>query len=34
MKNCRIILIENCGHVPFISKPLLFNKTVTDFIKE
>jgi pimeloyl-ACP methyl ester carboxylesterase len=34
MKNCRIILIENCGHVPFISKPLLFNKTVTNFIKE
>lgn len=34
MKNCRIILIENCGHVPFITKPVLFNKIVTDFIKE
>jgi 2-hydroxy-6-oxonona-2,4-dienedioate hydrolase len=34
MKNCRIILIENSGHVPFIDKPLLFNKIVTGFIKE
>lgn len=34
MKNCRIILIENSGHVPFIGKPHLFNKIVTDFIKE
>jgi 2-hydroxy-6-oxonona-2,4-dienedioate hydrolase len=34
MKNCRIILIENSGHVPFINKPQLFNKIVTAFIKE
>ncbi len=34
MKNCRILLLENCGHVPFISRPTLFNKIVTDFIKE
>jgi 2-hydroxy-6-oxonona-2,4-dienedioate hydrolase len=34
MKNCRILLLENCGHVPFISKPTLFNKIVIDFIKE
>jgi pimeloyl-ACP methyl ester carboxylesterase len=34
MENCRIILLEKCGHVPFISRPALFNKIVTDFIKE
>ena len=34
MKNCRILLLENCGHVPFISRYTLFNKIVTGFIKE
>ena len=34
MKNCRIILIEKCGHIPFFNRPKLFNKIVTDFIKE
>lgn len=34
MNNCRIILIENSGHIPFINKPQLFNKIVTGFIKE
>jgi 2-hydroxy-6-oxonona-2,4-dienedioate hydrolase len=34
MKNCRIILIEKSGHVPFINKPVLFNKIVIGFLKE
>jgi pimeloyl-ACP methyl ester carboxylesterase len=34
VKNCRIILLENCGHRPNIDKPLLFNNIVTDFIQE
>jgi pimeloyl-ACP methyl ester carboxylesterase len=32
MKNCRIILIENCGHRPHAERPELFNKTVVDFL--
>lgn len=34
MENCRIILLEKCGHIPFINRPELFNKIVTDFVKE
>jgi pimeloyl-ACP methyl ester carboxylesterase len=34
MENCRIILLEKCGHVPFISKPMVFNRILVDFIKE
>ena len=34
MENCRVILLENCGHTPFISRATLFNKIVADFIKE
>jgi pimeloyl-ACP methyl ester carboxylesterase len=34
MENCRIILLEKCGHIPYISRSALFNKIVTDFIKE
>jgi 2-hydroxy-6-oxonona-2,4-dienedioate hydrolase len=34
VKNCRIILLENCGHRPNIDKPVLFNSIVTDFIQE
>jgi 2-hydroxy-6-oxonona-2,4-dienedioate hydrolase len=32
IKNCRIILIENCGHRPHAERPELFNKTVVDFL--
>lgn len=32
MKNCRIILVENCGHRPHAERPELFNKTVVDFL--
>ena len=32
MKNCRIVLIENCGHCPHAERPGLFNKIVTDFL--
>ncbi len=32
MKNCRIILIENCGHRPHAERPELFNKTIVDFL--
>jgi 2-hydroxy-6-oxonona-2,4-dienedioate hydrolase len=32
MKNCRIILIENCGHRPHFEQPALFNKIVSDFL--
>ena len=34
MENCRIFLLEKSGHVPYISRSALFNKIVTDFIKE
>ncbi len=32
MKKCRIILLESCGHRPYVEKPQLFNKVVTDFL--
>jgi len=32
MKNCRIVLIENCGHRPHAERPELFNRMVTDFL--
>ena len=32
LKNCRIILIEKCGHRPHAERPELFNKTVVDFL--
>jgi 2-hydroxy-6-oxonona-2,4-dienedioate hydrolase len=32
MKNCRIILLENCGHRPHFERPELFNKIVSDFL--
>ena len=34
MKNCRIILLEHCGHRPHAERPRLFNKIVTDFLME
>jgi len=33
MKNCRIIMLEGCGHRPHVEKPALFNRIVTDFMK-
>jgi 2-hydroxy-6-oxonona-2,4-dienedioate hydrolase len=32
MKNCRIILLENCGNRPHFELPELFNKIVSDFL--
>jgi pimeloyl-ACP methyl ester carboxylesterase len=32
MKNCRIILVEKCGHRPHSERPELFNKIVVDFL--
>jgi pimeloyl-ACP methyl ester carboxylesterase len=32
MKNCRIILLEGCGHRPHADRPRLFNRIVTDFL--
>lgn len=34
MKNCRIIMLENCGHRPHVDRPALFNKLVVDFLAE
>lgn len=34
MKNCRIILLENCGHRPHAERPELFNRIVNDFASE
>jgi pimeloyl-ACP methyl ester carboxylesterase len=33
MKNCRVILLENCGHSVHMNSPTLFNKFVIDFLK-
>jgi 2-hydroxy-6-oxonona-2,4-dienedioate hydrolase len=34
MKNCRLILVENCGHTLYRNNSEIFNKIVVDFIKE
>ena len=34
MKNCRVILLENCGHSVHMNSPTLFNKFVIDFLKK
>jgi 2-hydroxy-6-oxonona-2,4-dienedioate hydrolase len=34
LRNCRIILIENSGHQLYFTRHSLFNKYVSDFIKE
>ena len=34
MKNCRVILIENCGHTIHMNSSTLFNKIVIDFLEE
>lgn len=33
MKNCRIIMLEGCGHRPHVEKPDLFNRIVIDFLQ-
>lgn len=32
MRNCRIVLLENCGHRPHADSPKLFNRIVADFL--
>lgn len=32
MKNCRIVMLENCGHRPHFERPELFNRIVDDFL--
>jgi len=34
MNNCRLILLENCGHTLYRNNSVIFNKIVIDFIKE
>jgi pimeloyl-ACP methyl ester carboxylesterase len=34
MKNCRIVMLESCGHRPHVDRPVLFNKLVSDFLAE
>jgi 2-hydroxy-6-oxonona-2,4-dienedioate hydrolase len=34
MKNCRLILLENCGHRPYVDKAEFFNNIVADFIND
>jgi pimeloyl-ACP methyl ester carboxylesterase len=34
MKNCRIVLLENCGHKLYTDSSTRFNKIVIDFLKE
>ncbi len=33
MKNCRIVMLEGCGHRPHVEKATLFNRIITDFMK-
>jgi len=32
MKNCRIVMLENCGHRPHFARPELFNRIVAEFL--
>jgi pimeloyl-ACP methyl ester carboxylesterase len=32
MKNCRVVLLEHCGHRPHFERPELFNRIVSDFL--
>jgi pimeloyl-ACP methyl ester carboxylesterase len=34
MENCRLLLIERCGHRPHAEKPNVFNEAVIDFLLE
>ncbi len=33
MKNCRITMLEGCGHRPHVERPALFNRIITDFMQ-
>jgi pimeloyl-ACP methyl ester carboxylesterase len=32
MRNCRVVLLESCGHRPHAERPDLFNRIVADFL--
>jgi 2-hydroxy-6-oxonona-2,4-dienedioate hydrolase len=34
MKNCRVVMLERCGHRPHAERPLIFNEMVSGFLKE
>jgi 4,5:9,10-diseco-3-hydroxy-5,9,17-trioxoandrosta-1(10),2-diene-4-oate hydrolase len=34
MKNCRMVLLEKCGHRPHLERPELFSKLLIDFFRE
>lgn len=34
MKNCRMVLIEKCGHRPHVERPEIFGKLLIDFFRE
>lgn len=34
MKNCRVVLLENCGHRPHVEMPGVFSFLVSGFLKE
>lgn len=33
MKNCRLYILENCGHSPHAEKPITINETIKSFIE-
>ncbi len=34
MKNCRVVMLEHCGHRPHVERPEVFNEIVSGFLKE
>ena len=32
MKNCRIVMLENCGHRPHFERPEVFNRIIVEFL--
>jgi pimeloyl-ACP methyl ester carboxylesterase len=34
MKNCRIVMLERCGHRPHSERPTVFNNLVSGFLNE
>lgn len=34
MENCRVVMLEGCSHRPHAEKAKIFNRIVTDFLKE
>jgi 2-hydroxy-6-oxonona-2,4-dienedioate hydrolase len=34
MKNCRVVMLEHCGHRPHAERPRVFNTLVSGFLKE